>query len=389
MMDTEKFVKNVSGGSSDEELIATARHVAASNRIEDVCALAQVLARSGIALGDWGASSAADIASTGGPFSLSTLLCPLILAAAGYYVPKLGVPGRPAGGIDCMLQVPGYRAEFDEDELRRIVERTGYAHFLSGGRFAPLDARMFSLRQRHGLQSVARLATASILSKKLAVGICRVGLDVRVAPWGNFGADMDSAGVAADIFTDCARMLGLEAFVFLSDSTFPYQPYLGRSESLLAMAKVLDGSAEGLLAGHAADCLDMAATVIERNTVPTWSDARSVLAQHLNAQGTDIKHFESVAARTEAAHKHQIIASRPGYFAPNIPALRDALVKAQSAHKSAQPAVLFPDPIGLVLCAPAGEQVELEQPLASVRADDDIWDRFRGSIESAMVIRTC
>lgn len=386
-IDKNNLVRNISNASSDADLIQVAQYVAASDQIEDVCNLAQALAQSGIILGGWQSSLIADIPSTGGPFSLSTLLCPIILAASGCYVPKLGVPGRPAGGIDCMMQVSGYQAEFDESSLRKIIAETGYAHFLSGGRFAPLDARLFSLRQRHGLQSVARLAAASILSKKLAVGVRQVGLDIRVAPWGNFGQDMNGAKVAADIFKNCANMLGINACTFLTDATIPYQPYLGRSESLLAMAKVLDDSAEGLLATHAENCLKMAIEVIAGGDIPTWQSVRSALTQHLKAQGSDFQHFEDVAAQAEAGHTRLVVAPHSGYFFPNIPGLRDILVQAQNAYKSVQPTVTFPDPLGLILLATAGEQVEEGQPLASVRANDEVWNQFNRSTESALDVR--
>src|ERR1041385_447903 len=42
----------------------------------------------------------ADVPSTGGPASLSTLLCPLLIAAAGIRVPKLSATGSTAGAID-------------------------------------------------------------------------------------------------------------------------------------------------------------------------------------------------------------------------------------------------------------------------------------------------
>jgi len=380
----EILINSISNTSSDEELIKAAKQVADKSWPEDICELAIRLAESGVVINSWTSTKTADIPSTGGPFSLSTLLCPLILAATGCYVPKLGVPGRPAGGIDCMMQIFGYRAEFSEDDLRRIISESQYAHFLSGGRFAPLDARMFALRQRHGLQSVPELATASILSKKLAVGVQQVGLDIRVAPWGNFGKNMDEAQAAAKIFQCCSTMLGLKAFTFLTDATVPYQPYLGRSESLIAMAKILDGSADGLLALHATDCLRMAVEVSSVNTIPTWHDARAMLAQHLETQGSSFQHFIDVASRTEAEHTRHVFAPYSGYFSPDIPALRGALMQAQNAYQSS--AIAFPDPLGLKLLSTSGEWVENGQPLASVRASTDIWGQFSTLIESALVV---
>lgn len=385
-MRDRSLILNISNSSSDEDLIKVAKQVAEERRPEDICDLAHNLSISGLVIDDWPSTEIADIPSTGGPFSLSTLLCPLILAAAGCYVPKLGVPGRPAGGIDCMLQLSGYRAEFDEVDLKSILTKSNYAHFLSGGRFAPLDARMFALRQEHNLQSIPELATASILSKKLAVGIRKVGLDIRVAPWGNFGKNFDEAQEAADVFKKCSTILGLEAFTFLTDATKPYQPYLGRSESLLAMLKVLDGSGEELLNLHAEDCRQMALTVSQVKKTPTWEEAKTVLANHLESQGSSLQELMNVAARTEALHSVKIYAPISGIFFPNIPQLRNTILEAQKSILLDSKISGFPDPMGLKLLAGSGEFIEKQMPIASIRASKDMWEKFGALIESSLIV---
>ena len=57
--------------------------------------LALAMGQSGVLLSQPKGQPTADLASTGGPTSLSTLLGPLYLRDLGYLVPKLGVPGRP------------------------------------------------------------------------------------------------------------------------------------------------------------------------------------------------------------------------------------------------------------------------------------------------------
>ena len=155
--------------------------------------LAEVLANSGTTISFASGEPVADVASTGGPASLSTLLCPIFLRAFGFVVPKLGVPGRPAGGIDVLAQVKGYKVALDPREVRRALDQCGYAHFMAGPEFAPLDASLFQYRQRIGAQEIPSLAVASILAKKIACGLTVAGLDVRVAPHGNFGPDFGSA----------------------------------------------------------------------------------------------------------------------------------------------------------------------------------------------------
>ena len=176
-------------------------------------------------------------------------------------VPKLGVPGRPAGGIDCLAQIGGYATAFDAEQLRGVLTRAGYAHFLADGRFAPLDARVFKLRQQHGSQEVPTLVAASLLSKKLAVGVQRAGLDVRVSPYGNFGSSWNEARTNARLFIRAAAQHSVQAYPVLTDGRQPYQPCIGRSEALLALASVFDGSASGWLAEHVEQCRALALAV--------------------------------------------------------------------------------------------------------------------------------
>src|SRR5438309_6583735 len=74
----------------------------------DIAYLATRLAKSGELLSKFDNQLVADVASTGGPSSLSTVLCPLYLARGGAIVPTLGVPGRPAGGTDILACVHGF-----------------------------------------------------------------------------------------------------------------------------------------------------------------------------------------------------------------------------------------------------------------------------------------
>ena len=117
---------------------------------DDIAYLVTTLGESGSVLSIPDGRFAADLASTGGPTSLSTLLGPLYLRAKGCCVPKLGVPGRPAGGVDALAQLPGYKVNLTDDEVMACIERCGYAHFLANGEHAPLDARLFQFRQNRG-----------------------------------------------------------------------------------------------------------------------------------------------------------------------------------------------------------------------------------------------
>jgi len=336
---------------------------------DDVAELAQGLAASGARLAlD---RRAGDVASTGGPSSLSTLICPLHLRARGLKVPKLGVPGRPAGGIDVLQTIPGFQGVLEPDAAQAALERSGYIHLLADKRWAPLDARLFGYRQREGAQTVPALVIASILAKKVAAGATGAGLEIRVAPHGNFGADLEGARRNADRYNAVARLLGLRPVCVLTDATRPYQPYIGRGEALLALAEVLAGRARDWLVDHHALCQRMAdavagalgidtATPVQRTALCQAHDA--LLAIHGAAESAFDERVETVRAAPRTIFR----AERSGVVDYDLDRLRDLLVARQRAE-AAQVAGPPPDPVGVILETPSGIEVEADGPLMSVR----------------------
>lgn len=358
--------------SSDDELIDYLGHVAATLPRDAVEAsnLARLLAASGSALAFPGVRTA-DVASTGGPSSLSTLLCPLFLRVAGLHVPKLGVPGRPAGGIDCLAQVPGYKTSLAEDELQQAMKECGYAHFTAAGRYAPLDARLFRLRQQNGFQEVPTLVAASLLSKKLAVGVSTAGLDVRVAPHGNFGRNFNEAELNARMYEEAASILGISGRPVLTDGSVPYQAYIGRSEALVAVKAIFDGTADSWLQEHVELCRQLsAAAAPDQGTAIADAKAtslRQAFVANLVAQGATEAGFLRVAERAADQHDGTIVAENDGVAVISLESIRKALTAAQGAAAGNKD---YPDPVGVILRRRPGDTVRSGDVLATVRVEE-------------------
>lgn len=335
---------------------------------EDVAALALGLADSGQRLAL--EPCAADLASTGGPSSLSTLLCPLHLSATGYMIPKLGVRGRPAGGVDVLETIPGYRAALDLDEVRRGLRQAGYVHILADGRWAPLDAALFAYRQRHGHQGIPALVIASILAKKLAAGVTGAGLEVRVAPHGNFGGDLPTARANARRYNTVASLLDLKPVCALTDGSRPYQPYIGRGEALLAVALVLSGRASGWLAEHHDLCMRMSRRVAQTIGVTAHadpSDQESLVSAHaemLEVHGAGLAAFERRVEEIRCAPREDVPAPHDGIISYDLDRLRHLLVARQRQEEDGTFAA---DPAGVILAAATGASVVKGQPVMSVR----------------------
>lgn len=340
---------------------------------EEIAHLALRLAESGEMLRLAPTAVTADIASTGGPTSLSTLLCPLYLRTLGYTVPKVGMPGRPAGGVDVLAQIPSYRIRFTASEVETLLKESSYVHLLASDSFAPLDAALFSFRQRSNTLNIPDLAIASLLAKKKAVGVSLVGLDVRVAPYGNFGPSFLTASRNAARFCRVASLLGSHARCFLTDATRPYQPFIGRGESLIALFQVLNNKSEPWLRKHEEMCYAMAYRLsllqpLKDPVRPDFRDVRSAFIENLEVQGSSYAEFEKHVSEILDSHSQYIRASRDGFLDVDLAALRSAMVRLQKSTLT--PDTPFPDPCGIILKRECGAYVTKGEVLATLRCVD-------------------
>lgn len=377
----DNLLNRLEKSSTDNDIIRLIQHVSRNAlQLEEVATLSSKLADTGVSL-SLSSCQAADIPSTGGPSSLSTLICPLFLRLKGYTVPKLAVPGRPAGGIDVLATIPGYKASLSREQVVQCLEECRYSHFLAGGEFVPLDARMFRLRQRMGVQDNPYLTTASLVSKKLAASVNYVRLDVRVGPHGNFGRTLEEARLNARMFNDVARLVGLDSGCYLTDATSIYQPYIGRGQALVALAELFYGQASSWLTEHFQTCWKMTETLSGDIPMPDGPTLREAFADNLKAQGSNIREFDLRVNEIRQSEKATLRAPSSGHLSVNIDLLRQMLVQAQASYDATSS--LFPDPCGIELLCRPGQQVEAEQPLARVQGMatlEQIASRSKSSI---------
>jgi pyrimidine-nucleoside phosphorylase len=362
--------------SSDEDIrkviLAVVKNYPSNENV--AASLARVLTSSGNVIYPQ-TQFTADVASTGGPSSLSTLLCPLFLRCAGALVPKLGLPGRPAGGIDCLAQIPTYNVALSGEEVRAVLCAGGYAHFISHQELIPLDARMFHLRQAVGAQAIPTLVIASLLAKKKAVGVNLAGIDVRVAPHGNFGKTWNQAKENSQLLCRTAHLLGITASTVLTEARYPYQPYIGRKESLLALEEIFSDTAGEWLSDHLETCrlISMSCMPAESHAamaVARSADLHKIFERNLIDQGATLADFTAIVQATRNQHRVVLTANRDGFCAYALKKLRDAIVTCQKMLVSS--AIPYPDPVGLVLLKRPGTWVKKGEAMATLRADSAV-----------------
>lgn len=335
---------------------------------QEIAELTAVLANSGRTL-SFNNKKTADIPSTGGPSSLSTIICPLILKEY-YTVPKLGIVGRPAGGIDVLAQIEDYKIEFEEDEIYRITEETNYCHFISNDKYSPLDSILFKYRNENGYKEIPSLVIASILSKKLAVNIERVCLDVRYSSFGNFGKTLQEAKDLSINFQEVAITLGINCAFYYSNNDVIMQPYIGRGESVLAISEIFQGTNNLWLMSHIRDCIKITGTLITDviNEDKMLEILQNNFCENIFAQGGTIEGFQSIAKRIKASHTHYFISPKHGRLFIDINKMRNMIVYFQ--HKYISKRNKYPDPCGIICFKNQNDVISFGEPILSYRAPE-------------------
>ncbi|MCB2055168.1 MAG: thymidine phosphorylase [Geminicoccaceae bacterium] len=156
--------------------------------------------------------------STGGVGDKVSLILAPLLAACGCYVPMISGRGlgHTGGTLDKLESFTGYDVAPDEAKLRRVMTDAGCAIIAAGPELAPADARLYAVRDVTATVESTALITASILSKKLAAGIDRLVMDVKVGN-GAFMKTADEARALADMLVSTAHQAGLPTRAFVTD----------------------------------------------------------------------------------------------------------------------------------------------------------------------------
>ncbi len=329
---------------------------------EEICSLIERLAYSGDFLRF--DHQVFDFASTGGPSSLSTLLVPLYLYAYGVNVINISVPGRPAGAVDVLAQIPEYKYSFNSQSAFDFQGKHFYLHLEADECFVPFDMQLFDYRRTVNKINIPNLAIASLLAKKVAGGASNIGLDVRISPFGNFGISWEECKQNAEKYNRLAKVFDMKSICFLSDASIPYQQYIGRGEALIALHKVMNGQADSCLGEHDLFCQEMAKKMTSNTYTLCKDRIKEAFSDNLLLQGSKFEYFEDAVKVVMDQPYREMHATLSGLINYNLHEIRRYLVNRQLMDKSLD---RYPDPSGIVLLSTQGTFVNKGQPILLIR----------------------
>jgi thymidine phosphorylase len=308
--------------------------------------------------------------STGGVGDkISIILAPLV-AACGAAVPQLSGRGlgHTGGTLDKLESIPGWRAALTNDEVMDQLEDVGAVVCAAGAGLAPIDRRLYALRDVTGTVESIPLISSSIMSKKIAEGTGALVLDVKVGR-GAFMKDRARASALAATMVGIGRHHGVATRARLTAMDAPLGRAAGNALEVTESLEVLHGGGPAdvreLTLALAHDMLALVGLNVNPAQYLDDGAAYEVYRRMIRAQGGDPDAELPVAARRET-----VVAPRAG-----VVASIDALAVGISAWRLGAGRARKEDPVsaaaGVLTLVRVGDSVEAGQPLFELHADDD------------------
>ncbi|MCM2314145.1 MAG: thymidine phosphorylase [Thermoanaerobaculia bacterium] len=180
--------------------------------------------------------------STGGVGDKVSIVLTPWVAACGVKVAMLSGRGlgHTGGTLDKLDAIPGFKARLSRAEIERCVDTVGCAIATSTEGIAPADRRMYALRDVTGTVESIPLITASIMSKKLAMGASALVLDVKTGS-GAFMRELDKSRELARGLIDAASGSGTRTEALITNMDRPLGIAAGNANEIIESIETLRG----------------------------------------------------------------------------------------------------------------------------------------------------
>ena len=184
----------------------------------------------------------ADKHSTGGVGDKVSLVLSPWVAACGIKIGMLSGRGlgHTGGTLDKLEAIPGFNARLTRKEFEKCIEDAGCVITTSTEGIAPADKKIYALRDVTGTVESLPLITASIMSKKLAMGASALILDVKTGSGAFMRAYKDSKALAQSLIA-AAEGSGTKVEAFITDMDRPLGVAAGNANEIIETLEVLEG----------------------------------------------------------------------------------------------------------------------------------------------------
>lgn len=230
--------------------------------------------------------------STGGVGDKTSLIAAPLAAAAGVVVPM--VTGRAlgftGGTIDKLESIPGFRTDLSPQEFRDQLRRVGLCFAGQSAEIAPADGKLYALRDATATVDSIPLIASSIMSKKMAMGLDALVLDVKVGS-GAFMRRQVDARRLAQLMVGIGRRMGVKVQALITDMNQPLGFAVGNALEVMEVSQTLQNAGPVDLTRLS---LELAARMIHLGKVTATLDEARELAQRKLLDGSGYRKLKEV-----------------------------------------------------------------------------------------------
>lgn len=184
----------------------------------------------------------ADKHSTGGVGDKVSLVLSPWVAACGIKIGMLSGRGlgHTGGTLDKLEAIPRFNARLSRKEFERAIAGAACVISTSTEGIAPADKKIYALRDVTGTVESLPLITASIMSKKLAMGASALILDVKTGSGAFMRNYQDSKALAQSLIAAAAGS-GTRVEALITDMDRPLGVAAGNANEIVETIEVLKG----------------------------------------------------------------------------------------------------------------------------------------------------
>ncbi|MBS1875660.1 MAG: thymidine phosphorylase [Acidobacteria bacterium] len=259
----------------------------------EVSALTDSMVKSGVTLDLSGIPGVkVDKHSTGGVGDKTSLIAAPLAAAAGVVVPMISgrALGHTGGTLDKLEAIPGFRTNLTIDEFREHLAKHKLAFIGQSDEITPADRKLYALRDATATVESIPLIASSIMSKKLAVGLDALVLDVKVGS-GAFMKRQVDARRLAQLMVGIGRRVDKRVQALITDMNQPLGYAVGNALEIMEVSQTLQNAGPTDLTRIS---LELAARMIFLGKIVGTLDEARELAQRKLLDGSGYKKFKEV-----------------------------------------------------------------------------------------------
>jgi pyrimidine-nucleoside phosphorylase len=232
--------------------------------------------------------------STGGVGDKTSLISSPIAASAGVIVPMISgrALGHTGGTLDKLESIPGFRTDLSIDQFRSLLAEHQLAFIGQTPEITPADGKLYALRDATAtVESIALIAT-SIMSKKVAVSLDALVLDVKVGS-GAFMKKQVEARRLAQMMVGIGRRLDKRVQALITDMNQPLGYAVGNALEVMEVSQTLQNAGPADLTRLS---LELAARMIFLGKIAKTMEEAREIAQAKLLDGSGYRKFKDVIA---------------------------------------------------------------------------------------------